>query len=169
MSRSIWTRLTDKELLAQCQIDTYRASGPGGQKRNKTSSAVRLRHQPSGIRVIAEESRSQFENHRRALRRLRQEIYLRCREPFAKDRSSGSGAAMDRLPLQTGPRSEQFWEAAARTLDALTATEGHLRQAAVALGVSTATLVSFLRREPKVWTQANRIRQEFGLRFLRAK
>src|SRR5436190_18676644 len=70
----------DARLLAQCAIDTYRASGPGGQKRNKTSSAVRLRHLPSTLIVIAEESRSQHENRARALRRLRQALYLKLRE-----------------------------------------------------------------------------------------
>ncbi len=65
MSRHNWTALTDEQLLAQCEVDTYRASGPGGQKRNKTSSAVRLRHLPSGLLVIAEESRSQHENKAR--------------------------------------------------------------------------------------------------------
>src|SRR5215510_12416800 len=78
--RSTWTALTDEQLLAQCEVDTYRASGPGGQKRNKTSSAVRLRHPPSGLLVIAEESRSQHENRARALRRLRQALYLKLRE-----------------------------------------------------------------------------------------
>src|SRR4249920_3023929 len=78
-SRRNWTSLTDPQLLAQCQVDTYRASGPGGQKRNKTSSAVRLRHGPTGLLVIAEESRSQHENKARALRRLRQALYLKVR------------------------------------------------------------------------------------------
>src|SRR5579864_5904415 len=80
-SRSTWTALTDDQLLAQCEVDTYRASGPGGQKRNKTSSAVRLRHPPSGLLVIAEESRSQHENRARGLRRLRQALHLKLREP----------------------------------------------------------------------------------------
>src|SRR5262249_37762165 len=78
--RSTWTSLTDSQLLAQCEVDTYRASGPGGQKRNKTSSAVRLRHLPSGLIVIAEESRSQHENRARALRRLRQAVFLKVRD-----------------------------------------------------------------------------------------
>src|SRR3954447_20166092 len=81
MSPSAWTALTDDQLLAQCAVDTYRASGPGGQKRNKTSSAVRLRHPPSGLLVIAEESRPQHENKAKALRRLRRALYLDLREP----------------------------------------------------------------------------------------
>src|SRR5437588_3322758 len=80
--RDQWTALTDAQLLAQCEVDTYRASGPGGQKRNKTSSAVRLRHPPSGLIVIAEESRSQHENRVRALNRLRHAFYLKLREPL---------------------------------------------------------------------------------------
>src|SRR5271170_5805790 len=82
MGRPLWTLLTDDQLLAQCEVDTYRASGPGGQKRNKTSSAVRIRHQPSGLLVIAEESRSQHENRARALRRLRQAFFLQVRDPL---------------------------------------------------------------------------------------
>src|ERR671933_2936662 len=78
--RAAWANLSDAELLRQCAVDTYRASGPGGQKRNKTSSAVRLRHLPSGLTVIAEESRSQHENRARALRRLRQALYLKVRD-----------------------------------------------------------------------------------------
>src|SRR5258707_6364884 len=78
--RSTWTNLSDAQLLGQCAVDTYRGSGPGGQKRNKTSSAVRLRHLPSGLIVIAEESRSQHENRARALRRLRQALYLKVRD-----------------------------------------------------------------------------------------
>src|SRR3954451_5124255 len=82
-TRRVWTVLSDAQLLGQCDVDTYRASGPGGQKRNKTSSAVRLRHLPSGLIVIAEESRSQHENRARALRRLRQALFLKLRDEWS--------------------------------------------------------------------------------------
>src|SRR2546423_11276366 len=88
MPRSQWTSLNDAQLLAQCEVDTYRASGPGGQKRNKTSSAVRIRHPASGLIVIAEESRSQHENRVRALRRLRQALYLKIRDELTPEHLS---------------------------------------------------------------------------------
>src|SRR5204863_1115063 len=83
--RSTWSRLTDDQLLAQCEVDTYRASGPGGQKRNKTSSAVRLRHTPTGLIVIAEESRSQHENKAKALKRLWKALFLELRDPLSAE------------------------------------------------------------------------------------
>src|SRR5690349_25147475 len=85
MHRAQWTALNDTQLLAQCEVDTYRASGPGGQKRNKTSSAVRIRHLPSALIVIAEESRSQHENKARALKRLRQAFWLELRETISTE------------------------------------------------------------------------------------
>ncbi len=59
-----------QRLLAECDVDTYRASGPGGQHRNKTESAVRLRHRPSGLVRVATEDRSQSRNRVAALERL---------------------------------------------------------------------------------------------------
>src|SRR5215213_5057723 len=119
--RAAWTALTDDQLLAQCEVDTYRASGPGGQKRNKTSSAVRLRHPPSGLLVIAEESRSQHENKARALRRLRRALYLDLREPIpaealsAESLSQHPDYAAARGPdgrLHPPARDPRFWPAA---------------------------------------------------------
>src|SRR5881396_3703565 len=128
MQRSSWTKLSDSQLLEQCEVDTYRASGPGGQKRNKTSSAVRLRHLPSGLIVIAEESRSQHENRARALRRLRQALYLKIREeidpsqPQAIARHHDFQAAREpqgRLAL--GRKDARFWPAVGVVLDVLQA------------------------------------------------
>src|SRR3954469_397948 len=101
-TRGTWTHLTDAQLLEQCAVDTYRASGPGGQKRNKTSSAVRLRHPPTGLIVIAEESRSQHENRARALKRMRQALYLKLRDelPPAALTPEGLTARPDYAPAR---------------------------------------------------------------------
>jgi ribosome-associated protein len=61
-------------LLAQCDVDVYTGGGPGGQHRNKTESAVRLTHPPTGVTVTATERRSQHENREVALERLRERL-----------------------------------------------------------------------------------------------
>jgi hypothetical protein len=175
-TRSEWTSLTDSQLLAQCDVDTYRASGPGGQKRNKTSSAVRLRHGPSGLIVIAEESRSQHENRARALRRLRQALYLKLREempaealkPEAVAGRDDFGQARDGAGrLHLGRKDPRFWPAVGVVLDVLQATGARVSEAAAALGISTGNLVDFLQTDPKVWEQANGLRARFGLKPLK--
>jgi len=66
---------TDLEALKkQVIIETYRSSGPGGQRKNKVETAVRLRHPLSGITVVATEHRSQAENRKLAFERLRERL-----------------------------------------------------------------------------------------------
>jgi ribosome-associated protein len=65
---------SDKELLRECELDTFRASGPGGQHVNKTESAVRLTHLPSGVVVTSQQERSQHRNKALCLARLREKI-----------------------------------------------------------------------------------------------
>src|SRR6476469_6944880 len=140
LSRSAWTALTDDQLLAQCEVDTYRASGPGGQKRNKTSSAVRLRHPPSGLLVIAEESRSQHENKAKALKRLRQALYLKLREPVSAglDANATLTSVKNREGrLDVGRKDQRFWPAAGLVLDLLDQQQARVSDAAKTLGVST--------------------------------
>jgi hypothetical protein len=162
--RSKWTSLTDEQLLAQCAVDTYRASGPGGQKRNKTSSAVRLRHFPSGLVVIAEESRSQHENRARALRRLRQALYLSIREPVADFafRPDVTAALTTTGRLDVGRRDNRFWPAVGVVLDILNTHSGRVAAAAEALGITTGNLVDFLGTDVKVWQQVNEMRKRHG-------
>lgn len=162
--RSTWSILTEAQLLAQCEVDTYRASGPGGQKRNKTSSAVRLRHLPSGLLVIAEESRSQHENKAKALRRLWQGLFLHLRDPAPAD-----PAAHPDFPgtLARSAKDPRFWPAAGLVLDILAAVDARVSDAAGRLGVSTGHLIDFLQTDPKVWQEANRLRAVAGQKPLR--
>ncbi|MCZ2344379.1 MAG: peptide chain release factor-like protein [Bacteroidales bacterium] len=176
-NRSVYAALSEAELLAQCAVDTYRASGPGGQKRNKTSSAVRLRHLPTGLIVIAEESRSQHENKAKALKRLRRALFLELRLPVPM----GSVAEVDAIPthpdcvaargragrLDVSPRQEQFWPTAGFVLDLLQAVEAQVSTAADLLGISTANLVEFLQSDPKLWQATNQMRTRFGQKPLK--
>jgi protein subunit release factor B len=70
---------SDEALLAECDVETFRASGPGGQHVNRRETAVRLRHRSSGIVVSSQDERSQFRNKQIALARLRKKLEERSR------------------------------------------------------------------------------------------
>ena len=72
---------SDDDLLRECEIDTFRSSGPGGQHVNKTESGVRLRHLPSGVVVTSRETRSQHQNKALCLRKLREKVTLLNHRP----------------------------------------------------------------------------------------
>jgi hypothetical protein len=157
--------LTDERLMARCRIDLYRGSGPGGQKRNKTSNAVRLTHRSSGLHVTATESRSLALNKLRALRRLRIKLAAEIREPvdlptfsppdwFLELRSNGR--------LVASHRHQHYAAVAGLVLDLLAALRAVPAALAVNLGLPTTAVIRFLEAEPAFWDAANRIRKAHG-------
>jgi len=168
--RDTFLRQSDDRLLAGCAVETYRASGPGGQHRNKTDSAVRLTHKPTGVSVTATERRSQHENRRVAMKRLRKAIALRVREAAdagAPPKGSLAEALADPRWPRISQKSNAYLIAAAHILDHLEAAEGKVSDVVGALGVSTASLVKFLSLDTHLWQEANQIRRRFAQRPLR--
>ena len=96
--------------MAEVRVDTYRSSGAGGQHINKTSSAVRMTHEPSGIVVQCQNQRSQLQNREQCLRMLRAKLFELAQsaqtDAIAADRTSqlGSGDRSERIRTYNFPQ-----------------------------------------------------------------
>ena len=74
MSDPVHIPNSDEDLLKECNVDTFRAGGKGGQHLNKTESAVRMTHLPTGTVVSCQDERSQYQNKRKCLLQLREKL-----------------------------------------------------------------------------------------------
>ncbi len=98
--------LAEETLIAQCRMSQLRRSGPGGQHRNKVSTAIQWLHEPTGITAEASESRDQNRNRRDSLARLRIRMAIRLRSAMTATDATDVG---DRS-LTADPRSNQLRE-----------------------------------------------------------
>ncbi len=164
---------SDDALVAQCEVDRYRASGPGGQHRNKTESAVRLRHKLSGVSAIGEDSRSQSENKLHAVRRLRSAIALEVREPvtlegFVPSHRLAALVAGGTAPLGAKTKlTGAYWAAMAELLDLLVAGDLEIGTTAQRLGITTGAMSKLLLHDDQVARVVNDLRRAKGMRALR--
>jgi hypothetical protein len=177
------------ELLADCRVDRTRGSGPGGQHRNKTETAIVITHLPTGVRGEASERRSQGENLAQAKFRLRLELALAVRsaqgvgelfplgglpEELSRQRQKVPDPASSPSPLWrsrvAGERitvsasHDDFPAILAEALDVLAAMEWSAPAAAERLSVSTSQLVKLLKQEPRGLGMLNREQAAKGLR-----
>ena len=97
---------SDEDLLRECEVETFRSSGPGGQHVNKTESAVRLRHMPSGVVVTSQQERSQHRNKALCLEKLRNKVAKLNHRPKKRVPTRISRAAKKRTLEEKARRSE---------------------------------------------------------------
>ena len=158
---------TAEELLKVCEVIRQRRSGPGGQHRNKVETAIRLTHRPTGVTAEASERRSQADNLKIALRRLRMSLAIDVRETpedgpsrVWRSRTSGGTISLNRDHVDVPTML-------AEALDMLH-SEGWDTVAAVErLSCSTSQLVKLLKLDVRALQQLNDARFQQGLRPLR--
>jgi len=154
-------------LLADVQEMHTRRSGPGGQHRNKVQTAVVLVHRPTGIAAEAAERRSQSENRRVALGRLRLKLALEHRTPASTAPSARWQDRVQGRQLAVAVDHPDYPALVAEALDQLQAQGLDMPVAAAALGVTTTQLLKLFKKTPVAWMTLNRLRVGLGLPVLK--
>jgi hypothetical protein len=155
-------------LLRDCETRHERRRGPGGQHRNKTESAVVIRHRPTGIEGQAAERRSQFDNHRNAVKRLRLNLALGVRtESLAEAAPTDlwrSRCHDTRIGINED--HDDFPTMIAEAIDVLKSRNCHLPGSAEQLLCTPSQLVKLLKKEPRAFLWLNDERRKHGLSAL---
>ena len=157
------------KLLHDCTVRRTRASGPGGQHRNKVETAIVLEHIPTKIRAEASERRSQEQNRAVAINRLRLRLALQHRTIVAPD-VEPSALWQSRVPankIAIRTTHDDFPALLAEALDLLHANDADVSLVATLRGVSTSQLVKFLKQEPAALALVNDWRNNHGLKRLK--
>ena len=166
-----YLKQSDADLLRQCRVEAFRASGPGGQKRNKTDSAVRLTHQPTGLTTQAFEDRSQHRNRAHALTRMRRVIANNVRRPVDLNAYAPPpelGAILPRAkPRRIGPNHRDYPKGVQALLDLFVAADCSVADTAAHVGLSTGALSRLVLADPDLHATVNDLRAAANLRLLR--
>jgi len=162
--------LPPEVLLSQCEVTRTRRSGPGGQHRNKTETAIVLLHRPTNFQGEASERRSQAENLQMALHRLRVKLAIEHRSPSEEELPVPSPLWLSRLKGQRivcSAEHEDFPALLAEACDAIAACHEDVPAAAEHLRCTGSQLVKFLAAEPAALLALNRQRAARNLHPLK--
>ena len=152
-------------LLRDCSVRHERRRGPGGQHRNKTESAVVIRHLPTGIEGQAAERRSQGDNHRNAVKRLRLNLALGVRTEVLAELAPTDlwKSRCCNLKIAINAEHDDFATLLAEAMDVLASRNGHVPGAADQLACSPSQLIKLLKKEPRAFLWLNAERKKHGL------
>lgn len=158
--------LPEDELLRRVTVIRTKGGGPGGQRKNKVETAAILTHDPTGVSAQAAERRSQRENQRVALRRLRHALAVQHRAPVPlpkgldeiasplwRERRQGS-------KIVCNPRHADYPALLAEALDVIADSRWKPRKAALRLGVTMSQLLKLVRNHPPAWGYLNEERKK---------
>lgn len=181
--------LSDEELLLACDVSTGRSGGPGGQNRNKVETLVELTHRATGVSAHAGERRSQMENKRVALKRLRlalavhvriavptgevgSELWRARRRAAPKDARAGSPPrnrweAGGEGTIEVNPEHHDYPCLLAEAMDVLGAAGWDPKKASLRLNCSSSQLVKLIKEHPPALIKVNEEREGLGMRKLK--
>ena len=158
--------LSDEKLLADCRVESFVSSGPGGQKRHKTNAAVRITHLPTKIHAVETESRSNRENKIHALRDLRHKLAMEIRREIDLETYQPPPWLSQYEGLKMNAKNPLYPSLVAEVLDLMKAAQWAVGRTATMLGVTTAALTRFLYADHHLWGKINQTRGQLGLKPL---
>jgi len=150
------------QLLEDCEIKRTRGSGPGGQHRNKVETAIVVEHLPSGLRGEASERRSQPQNRKMAIHRLRIKLALSVRHPSLDACSPLWLKRAQGGRISVSSQHEDFPALLAEALDVISGQGFAIPPAAEKLGVSASQLIKFLKVDSNGLLLVNQERKQRG-------
>jgi hypothetical protein len=162
-----WLAAPPEALLKTCVQARFQGSGPGGQKRNRVYSGVRLTHAASGLTAESVDSRASLRNLHAALARLRLNMALSAALPGCDPAEADARSPQPPFRAEANPGHGDFPRFALRALHLLAWHRGRLAPAAAALDCPASALTRFFKADKGVWARARAIREANGLHPLK--
>ncbi|MCM8537975.1 MAG: peptide chain release factor-like protein [Lentisphaeraceae bacterium] len=157
IERNELLQLDENDFLKHCTLDFYKARGPGGQKKNKTESAVRLTHNDSSVAATASEDRKQSVNKSKAIKRLKLELAFTMRCPAVPWKGQ----------MDMNPSNKHYSLFCACLFDHLEENDWQISTVAEAYKLSTNKLIKIISKSDTLWQEVNKRRTSLNHKPLR--
>ncbi len=150
--RTIWLYEDNEKFMLNCKLEYFQASGPGGQKRNRKYSAVRITHFPTALSAESCATRSQNSNKKDAIHKIKMQIATTFAGPQINFYNHNISESNNLYPLWLAMLFDLFFKYNFET-----------KEAANELGISNSKLIKIIAKSSFAWKNLNYYRQNFGL------